>query len=385
MVPRNLNISKSSSFFLFGARGTGKSTYLNRYSEIKFELVIDLLKPAEFARYSMDPEILSREVAGFSANTWIAIDEVQRVPQLLDLVHYHIEKDKLLFAMTGSSARKLKRGAANLLAGRAFKYELHPFTYLELGAEFNLSDVLHFGSLPKVVSLKDPQDKNLFLESYALTYVEEEVWNEHIIRSLPPFRRFLQIAAQMNGEIVNFSKIAASVGVEDKTIKSYFSILEDTYLGFFLEPYNRSVRKQQTSHPKFYFFDLGVKSAVDGTLGNKINPGSSAYGRAFEHFIVLEVLRRNAYTKSRFKLSYLRTKDGAEVDLIVSKGDKAIAIVEIKSTTNVSHDSVKPLRNFQDDFKGAKFLCLSNDEKAQSFGEILALHWRDGIEEIFSS
>ena len=383
MIHRLLSPSRASSFFLFGARGTGKSTFLEQQFGEAFSLIVNLLQPTEFERYSVEPELLSRELEKLAPKSWVLIDEVQRVPALLDLIHYHIEKHKLYFAVSGSSARKLRRGAANLLAGRAFTNELFPLTFVELGERFNLNHALRFGTLPHLFSLPTELDQALYLQSYASTYVQEEIWNEHLIRVLPPFRKFLAVAAQMNGEIVNCSRIAGEVGVDDKTVRSYFSILEDTHLGFCLEAFDRSVRKQQVLHPKFYFFDTGVRRAVEKTVANTLREGSAEFGKAFEHYIITEITRLNSYQHSNFSFSYLRTKDDAEIDMIISKGNKPQVLLEIKSTAHVRERDVRALKQFHPQFKGCRAVCLSNDPKPQRFDSVEALPWQKYLRELF--
>ena len=193
---------------------------------------------------------------------WVIIDEVQKIPELLDVVHRLIEDKKIKFGLTGSSARKLKHGGANLLAGRAFVYNLFPFTSFELGDSFSLEDALMWGTLPQIYALQDANDRIQYLKSYANTYIQEEVWEAHLIKDLVPYRRFLQVAAQTNGTGINYSNISEDARVDPKTVQRYFQILEETLLGFFLEPFHRSLRKRQRANPKFYFFDIGVQRAL---------------------------------------------------------------------------------------------------------------------------
>jgi uncharacterized protein len=245
--------------------------------------------------------------------------------------------------MTGSSARKLKRGQANLLAGRAFSYDLYPLTVDELGSQFNLNEVLQYGSLPGVYQLKTIEEKNQFLRSYVRTYIKEEIQMEQIVRKVDPFRNFLPAVAQCNGKILNYSKLSRDLGVDDKTIRNYFSILEDTLLGFHLPGFHRSIRKQQTMAPKFYLFDTGVKRAMDLTLNVPLMPGTYAFGEAFEHWVILEEGRKNHYFKKDYKFSYLRTKDGLEIDLVVERPGQPDLLVEIKSTDQVTRDDLGSL------------------------------------------
>lgn len=389
MFQRILTYSKNSSFFLFGARGTGKSTFLKNQMDLDKVLWIDLLKPKQEDIYRLHPEELVAQVkASQDQLEWVVIDEVQKLPHLLDVAHDLIESTPVKFALTGSSARKLKRGGANMLGGRAFVYNLFPLTHVELGAGFNLNAVLAFGSLPKVFSFENPADKTEFLEAYALTYLKEEIWAEHIIRKLDPFRRFLEVAAQTSGEIVNYTNVARDVGVDHKTAQEYYQILEDTLVGFLLPAYHKSVRKQQQQSPKFYLFDLGVKRVLDNTVGQAITPHSYGYGRLFEHFIILECLRLNGYLRRRFRFFYLRTNYQAEIDLVIERPGLPTVIVEIKSKDRVDERDTTTLENFLPSFrkpglgKKAQAVLLSIDPHEKKIGSVLALPWQKGLREI---
>ncbi|MBI2335611.1 MAG: ATP-binding protein [Deltaproteobacteria bacterium] len=384
MFNRIINPSKDNSFFIFGARGTGKSTWLEWKFESVPHLYIDLLNLDEEERLAKDPNALLAQVKGLDQKTrWIVIDEIQKLPKLLDVVHLCIEKHKKLFALTGSSARKLKRGAANLLAGRAFVYHLFPLTHVELGSEFLLPDILRWGSLAKIFQLSATQDKIRFLRTYAQTYLKEEIVAEQIIRKLDPFRLFLEIAAQQNGEIVNFSNIAHDVGVDTVTVQSYFQILEDTLIGFLLHPFHQSIRKRQRTNPKFYFFDLGVKRALEGSLTVDILKGTYGYGKTFEHFVMAEAYRLNAYHEKDYRFSYLRTKDDAEIDLIIERPGLPLVIVEIKSAERVDSRDIRTLSLFKKDMgKNVEAYCLSCDPIPKKIDDIHLLPWQIGLSEI---
>ena len=385
MFRRILNPSLSQSFFLFGPRGTGKTTFLKNFFQNKVCRWIDLLDSTQEEAYAIDPGKLYRELVVLKdkKDHWIVIDEVQKIPRLLDTVHRLIEETSLKFALTGSSARKLKHGSANLLAGRAFMNQLFPLTSSEMENAFSLSEALAWGTLPGMTRFERDTDKKDFLKAYALAYLKEEVWAEHIIRELDPFRRFLPVAAQTNGTIINYSKIARDVGVDYKTIQSYFSILEDTLLGFFIEPYHRSIRKQQHQAPKFYFFDTGVKRALENTLDIPLKPKTYFFGDSFEHWLMTEIFRLNHYTKKDYRLYYLLTKDNAEIDLVIERPGRENIIIEIKSTDRPDPLDAKKLERFLDDFKGAKAFILCLIEREQQMGKVLCLPWQDGITRIF--
>ncbi len=389
MIPRMIKPSHSSSFFLFGARGTGKSTFIKQQflkglaaQEI---ITIDLLLPETEDLYARNPERLKAEVLAqkdAKALKWVLIDEVQKVPRLLDVAHHLIETHKIKFILTGSSARKLKRGSANLLAGRAFVNALYPFCSFELGSGFDLEQALHWGTLPKITVLNNDQDRMQFLRAYALTYLKEEIQVEQLVRRLDPFRAFLEVAAQCNGTVLNFSSIARDVGaIDHKTVLSYFQILEDTHLGFLLSAYSRSVRKAQGTHPKFYFFDTGVKRALDQTLDVVLKPKTSAYGDAFEHWVILEAFRLNEIFMKDFKFSYFQGRD-LEIDLVLSKpaGD---VLIEIKSAARVDPSKVKRMASVVKDFPRSKGYYLSQDSTPQQIAGIRCLPWQTGLKEIF--
>lgn len=384
MFQRLINPSLSSSFFLFGPRDCGKTTFLKEFFKQHRSFWIDLLDAQEEERYALDASLLYRQLQA-KKNTcdWVVIDEIQKNPRLLDTVHRLIESTPLKFALTGSSARKLKRGAANLLAGRAFMNHLFPLTHRELQQDFSLTQALHWGTLPRLFRFDADQDKKDYLKAYALTYLKEEIWAEHIIRELEPFRRFLPLAAQANGQILNYSNIARDVGVDYKTIQSYFQILEDTLVGFMIEPFHRSIRKQQHQAPKFYFFDTGVKRALENSLNVPLQPKTYAFGSAFEHWLIAEIWRLKHYNRSDFKLSYLRTKDGAEIDLIIERPGQTTLLLEIKSSERCDPIHAKKLERFLKDFKKSRAILVSLDPHPQRLGEVDALPWEEALKRIF--
>lgn len=382
MVQRIVKPSKNNSFFLFGARGTGKSTFIQQqFLTPKNALKIDLLDPELEDRYARSPMRLYDEIASKpKAWTWIFIDEVQKVPRLLDVIHKSIEDLDVKFILTGSSARKLKRGGANLLAGRAFLYSLFPLTERELGDSFRLEEALRWGTLPKLLTLPADEDKKQYLKSYGQIYLKEEVIAEQLIRNVDPFRGFLEVAAQMSGKVINYSNISQDVGVDPKTIQTYFEILSDTWLGHFLPSFHQSVRKSQRLSPKFYFFDLGVKNSLSQTIDTKPSPGNSFYGECFEHFVINEVHRLNQYLGKDFRLSYLATKNHAELDLILSKANRHIAI-EIKSTSNINAVEVNKMRALAGDIKNIrKMYFVSNDRSHRLIEGVECMHWRSFLD-----
>lgn len=382
MFRRTLNLPKSNSFFLFGARGVGKTTLLQQYFSGKKVLQIDLLDPAVEDRFLRAPSAL-REQIEKASSLRVIIDEVQKVPKLLDVVQsIMFDHPRVQFALTGSSARKLKRGGANLLAGRAFLHYLYPLTATELGGVFSLEDALAFGTLPAVWNFPTPEEKQAFLHSYALTYFKEEIQAEQIVRRLEPFRNFLEVAAQSNGKIISYANIGRDVNADSKTVQSYFQILEDTLIGFLLEPFHRSIRKRQRQNPKFYFIDNGLARALSRTLTLAVAAPTATYGDLFEQFVILEIYKRNHYGLKDYRLSYLRTKDDAEIDLIVERPGMPIALIEIKSSTRVDEQHVRTLQVFRKEMGACDAFCLSRDPVARIVNGIHVVPWMQGIQEL---
>jgi predicted AAA+ superfamily ATPase len=383
MFHRLLNVTERESFFLFGPRGSGKTTLLHSIFPKSGALFVDLLDEELFDRYLRHPKQLELELEAIRPRPEIVVlDEIQRLPKLLNTVHRLIEKKGWRFALTGSSARKLKKGAANLLAGRAFVYSLFPLTHLELGDSFDLAEALTWGTLPKALSLGRDLDKRRFLKSYALTYIKEEIVAEQITRRLEPFRQFLEVSAQHNGKILNFSSIAKDIGVDTKTAQSYFQILEDTLVGFNLPAYHESVRKSQRQAPKFYWFDVGVRRALEDTLDIPSKPGTSYYGELFEHWVILEFHRLNRYFEKDYQLSYYQTYSGTEIDLVLSRGRRPPILVEIKSTSEIHAEDAEKLAKTAEAFPKSPCYLLSQDPKPKQVRGVSCLHWREGLKRI---
>jgi predicted AAA+ superfamily ATPase len=386
LIPRLISLPDDYSFFLFGARGTGKSTLLESTYDSKASIYINLLDPLEEFRFSRNPAELQQVVLAANDNIrFIIIDEIQKIPKLLDIVHLLLETEKSskIFILTGSSARQLKTAGVNLLAGRAFTFSLFPFSYLELHDDFMLQDALQFGLLPKIHEFKNDTYKKKFLQSYALTYLKEEIWLSRLVNNLAHFRRFLEVAAQSNGKPVNYSNIARDVGADDKTVSSYFRLLEDTLLGFFLEPFHHSFRKRLKKAPKFYFFDLGIARALSSTLS--INPvaSTSYYSELFEIFIIVECFKLLHYFQEEFRISYLMTQSDQEIDLIIERPGSVPLFIEIKSKNNVVETDLKTLLMLSQEFGDCEAICLSQDPRKKQIGHATVYPWREGLAEIF--
>lgn len=380
MFDRLLNPLESHSFFLFGARGTGKSTLIHKKLAEARAHFIDLLDSRVYDEYLLHPGLLLQRFQSLRpAPEWIVIDEVQRIPSLLNDVHKLIFEKKQKFVLTGSSARKLKRGGANLLAGRAFTYHLFPLTHIEYGGAFDLNTVLQWGALPQVANEQDLVARHEYLNAYVSTYMKEEVVAEQLVRKIEGFRRFLKIAAQANGKILVYDKIANDVGLDATTVKTYFEILSDTLVGFILPAYHSSIRKQQRQAPKFYFFDCGVQRALLGIADQKITSSTYGYGNAFEHFIILEIVRLASYARKHFDFFYLRTKDDAEIDLIVERPGHPTAIIEIKSSNHVDDAEIGKLSRFKKDFSKAEAIIISTETMARTVEGVEIFPWREGI------
>jgi predicted AAA+ superfamily ATPase len=379
MFPRLIKPSLSNSFFLFGARGTGKTTWLATH--VPQAYVVDLLEDRWEARYLRSPDLLKADLEAIDPKPrWVVIDEVQKVPRLLDVVHRMIEKGGWKFVLTGSSARKLKRGAANLLAGRAFEYRLFPLTYAELGDTFELDDILQWGSLPKIFALSDA-DRADFLRAYASTYLREEILQEQLVRNGIAFRQFLEVAAQENGKVLNFSRLARDIGVDHKTAQTFFQILEDTLVGFFLPAFHRSTRKSVKQQPKFYLFDVGVKRALQSALVDRLVPRTSAYGEAFEHFVVCEIVRLNHYARRDYGVYHYQTSAGGELDMVLHRGRETIAI-EIKSNDTVDEVEVRRMSRVAQGIRATKRVFLSNDTVATTIEDVQCMHWRTFLDSL---
>lgn len=380
MYNRIIELSKNRSFFLFGARGTGKSTLLHTvYPGNTYW--IDLLDPIVEDEYSRNPNTLKAVLESLDPGVArIIIDEIQKIPKLLDIVHWAIEKyPQMQFILTGSSARKLRHGGANLLAGRAFFYELYPFSYLELGKDFDLTQALQWGLMPRLSTLDTIDEKTSFLEAYTLLYLKEEIWAEHLIRKLDPFRKFLEVSAQMNGKIINYAAIARDVNADLKTVKEYFSILEDTLIGFFLEPFHHSFRKRLLNKPKFYYIDTGLARTLARIVTLPPAPSTSYYGELFEQFIVQECWKLTHYFKREWRLSYLRTKDDAEIDLVIERPGLPLLCIEIKSSTTVDENDLKSFTRLTDELGNCEAVCFANVKNRRTWGNVSVWPWNEGL------
>jgi len=355
------------TFFLWGPRQTGKSTLLKE--AYPNALWIDLLKADEYRRYLENPEKLRQELRLKPDVKFIVIDEIQKVPQLLDEVHWLIENANCAFALCGSSARKLKRGHANLLGGRAIRYELFGFVSAELDKDqFDLTRMLNHGYLPRHYLAANPKR---MLNSYVGEYLKEEIAAEGLTRNLPLFSNFLNLASLSDTETISFSSFARDCGVSAPTIKTYFDILADTLLGHWLPAYRSKPKRKTKTSPKFYFSDVGVVNFL--AKRSNLQPGSELYGKAFENWVFHELMAYNNYQERFAELSYWKLLDNkAEVDFIVN--DVQVAI-EVKSSSKIHRAHLLGLRTLRQDFPKAKrmiVVCLEPKSRITDDGiEIL--------------
>jgi uncharacterized protein len=390
MVRRLLKPLKNQSFFIFGARGTGKTHYLDEEWNSPQYLRIDLLREREFLALSRRPELLRERLESKQPNCpeWVVIDEVQRIPALLNEVHSILEskeyREKVRFILTGSSARRLKREGVNLLAGRALLNSMHPLTHLEIGESFSLGKALHWGTLPKVFNASEDNERIELLEAYVGTYIKEEIRVEQTVRQLDPFLRFLEVAAQVHGEVINYSLIGRQCNVQPRTVERYYQVLEDTLIGFYIEPFHRSVRKRQIERPKFFFFDLGVSSALASLLEVPLHPGTSFFGKRFEQFIILELYRLSTYLRKRWRFFFYTTHDGAEIDLVIERPNRSLIAIEIKSSRLVDDIEVNKMKRYQADIKAEHAVILSLEEYPRKVHDIQIFPWKDGVQWLLS-
>jgi uncharacterized protein len=370
----NIGLSSKETCFLWGPRQTGKSTLLKNLFPDSH--VFDLLKSEQFLRFSQQPWLFREECRGIQKKSFpIIVDEVQKVPLLLDEIHWLIENEKMRFVLCGSSARKVKRGHANLLGGRAVRYELFPLVFPEI-PDFDLTRALNNGLLPRhYASDHAPR----LINSYIADYLQNEIIAESLVRSIPLFGRFLEIAALTNGELVNYANIASDCGVSAMGVKGYFQILEDTLLGRFLPAFRKRAKRRQIGAPKFYFFDVGIVNHL--ARRGVLSPGSELFGRAFEHFLFSELTAYLHYSEKFIRISYWRTVSGFEIDFVLGDGEIAI---EAKSSENLRPRHLKSLRAFREEFKPKKSIIVSLDPAPRKTEEgIEILPWKAFLEQLW--
>lgn len=383
MYARSLDIrglSQKKSLFLFGPRSTGKTTLLR--DQFGSDAIVNLLTSATYLPLAANPSRiadLSREIVRTSPV--VVIDEIQKLPALLDEVHHLIETTKIRFVLTGSSARKLKRSGVNLLAGRAWQCDLFPLTSREID-DFDLDRYLKFGGLPQVYTSEYPEEE---LDAYVNTYLREEIQEEALVQNLTAFSRFLKAAGLSNAEQVNYANIANDSGVPASSVRSYFGILADTFTGFLLPSWRESKKRKAVATPKFYSFDVGVANFLRGSTDVREN--TAEFGKAFEQFIAMELRSRISYRRERRELCYWRTQSGNEVDFLI--GDDVA--VEVKASRAVSDRHLKGLRALKEEGVFKRFYMVSFDQENREtpdgirilhWSRFLSLLWSDGADQL---
>jgi predicted AAA+ superfamily ATPase len=370
---QTLQGSANESLFLWGARQTGKSTLLkNLFPD---SLWFDLLLSDVFERLQRNPSQLREIILATNSSAPVIIDEIQRIPELLNEIHWLIENRKIRFILSGSSPRKILRSGANLLGGRALRYELYPLISPEI-PDFDLVKAINNGLLPRHYLSTNPRK---MISAYIGSYLKDEIIAEAKIRNISSFSRFLETSAFSNGEIVNYTNIAAECGVSAPTIREYFQILEDTLIGRFLPSFQKKPKRRVILSPKFYFFDVGISNYL--LKRNHIVPGSEAFGKAFEHFIYQEIYAHCSYSDLNYPISYWRTASQIEIDFVL--GDHEIAI-EVKATDNVNPRHLKGLKSFAEEYSVKQLILISNDPFPRLIDNVQIMPWKIFIQKLWA-
>ena len=371
-----IDLPSRQSAFLWGPRKTGKSTYLRR--TFPESLVYDFLKTDLSLEFAKRPSLLRERVLAKDEAVLahpIILDEVQKVPQLLDEVHWLIENKGLRFILCGSSPRKLERGQANLLGGRAWRFEMFPLVSAEL-PDVDLLRALNHGMVPDHY-LMDSHRRSL--SAYVRDYLKEEVFDEGLTRNIPAFARFFDAVGYSHGELTNYANIARDCGVDAKTVKEYYQILVDTLLGRMIEPFKRRQTRQViTKAPKFYLFDVGVAGAL--VKRRILEEKGEHFGRAFEHFILTEIAAHASYRELDYDINFWRTKSGLEVDFVLGGGEVA---VEVKGQSRVDNRELRSLAAFVDEFAPKSALVVCNEREERALGQIRIVPWRAFLRDLW--
>lgn len=373
-----INLPPGQSAFLWGARKTGKTTYLK--NTFPNSLRFDFLKTDTFLEYLKSPSLLRERILakdGSLLNQPIILDEVQKVPHILDEVHWLIENRELSFILCGSSARKLKRGHANLLGGRAWRYQMAPLTFAETG-ECNLLRILNQGMIPSHYQANEANCRKS-LKAYISDYLIEEVFQEGLTRNIQAFSRFFDTLGHCQGELINYANIARDCGVDAKTVREYFYILEDTLVGSMLYPYTkRKSREIITQMPKFYLFDVGVGGYLSRRM--VLDEKGEQFGRAFEQFIHMELQAYNHYAEKDMDIRYWRTKAGQEVDFVLG----GQVCIEVKGTDMVKPSDLRGIAAFKEECRPSMSIVVCNEKEPRLCGDIRIVPWRLFLEELWN-
>jgi len=375
----NLKLPPHQSAFLWGPRKTGKTTYLK--ARFPQSLVYDFLQTDLFLEFSKRPALLREQLLAKDDSVLkhpVILDEVQKVPQLLDEVHWLIENKGLSFILCGSSARKLKRGHANLLGGRAWRYEMFPLVFPEI-KKLELLRVLNHGMVP--VHYLQNQGYQRSLKAYVQDYLKEEVFAEGLVRNVPAFSRFFDAIGYSHGELTNFSNIARDCAVDSKTVKEYYQILVDTLLGMFLEPFKKRQSRQVISKAsKFYLFDVGVAGTITGR--HLRQEKGEQFGRAFEHFILMELNAHRSYRELDYPINFWRTKSGIGVDFVLAGGETAI---EVKGKQKVDKTDLRGLFAFIEEYAPKKAIVVCNEREERIYKGIRIMPWKIFLQELWNN
>ena len=364
----DLKLPPGQSAFLWGPRKVGKSYWIRHH--LPEAVVVDLLKTDVFAEYSSRPALLRERY--HNETRLLVIDEVQKVPALLDEVHWLIENRHLSFLLTGSSARKLRRGQANLLGGRAWKRHMTPLAYPEVDS-LNLEGIMVSGLLPPHFLSPDPKED---LRAYLSDYLKEEIAAEAVTKNIPAFSDFLRVAALTSSELINYTNVGRESGVSAKIVRNYFNILEDTYLGFRVKPWTRSKNRRLIETEKFYFFDVGVANYL---AKREPKLGTPEFGKAFEHFILMELMAYQAYRQAEMEIRFWRTSTYLEVDFLIN--DRVLAL-EVKGSSRVHETDLKALRALiQDGPVRRRIVVCLEKEPRQLEPNIEILPWRNFLDQ----
>lgn len=361
------------SFFLFGPRATGKSTLIKRQLS-ETATVIDLLDSRLYLRLLSSPHDLESIIYSGHKTRIVVIDEIQRIPELLNEVHRLIENKKITFLLTGSSARKLRRGKANLLAGRVWESRMFPLTWKEI-TDFNLDRFLHYGGLPAVYLSNYPDEE---LDAYVNTYLKEEIMAEGLIRKLPPFSRFLRSIALASGEMINFTKLANDCQVPPSTVTEYVGLLEDTLVGFLLPAWTESRKRKAIRTANFYFFDPGVTHMLAGT--RTLDRNSHLYGKSFEQFIGMEIRAYLSYRRKKRELAYWRSTHGYEVDFLIG----IETAIEVKASQKVSGRDLRGLKALKEENIFKNYILVSQDPINTRDDNFQALYWEKFLDDLWA-
>ncbi|MGH2571070.1 MAG: ATP-binding protein [bacterium] len=372
-----IDLPAGQSAFLWGPRKTGKTTLLGRRfpASLRFDLLLtDLLLELTRRPALLRERILATDEA--TLRSPVLIDEVQKVPAILDEVHWLIENHGLRFVLSGSSARKLKRGRANLLGGRAWRYQLFPLVFPELESP-HLLDILNRGLIPSHYLGPNPRKSQ---QAYVRDYLKEEVFDEGLTRNVPAFSRFFEAMGFSHGELTSFANIARECGVDPKTVREYYQILVDTLLGTWVPPFKRRQDRNVIQRAsKFYLFDVGVAGAL--TNRRVVDERGEAFGRALEHFVVMELTAHASYRELDYPIQFWRTKSGMEVDFVLGGGEVAI---EVKGTDRVDPRALRPLLAFVEQYRPAKALVICNEPAERIHGPVRVLPWARFLEDLWS-